>query len=145
MKKNICILTLLWIGSVLLVMGLVMKFNVSHETYKKEEVQLTKKQQVYLNTLEFCESRGRENIKILDSNHKYSYGILMFQMDTFLANGKKYGILSSDMTAKRAEESRLIYDVDTQERIATQMLLDGGHSNWLNCFNTKLSHEKFPN
>lgn len=94
-------------------------------------IQPTHRQQVYLQALQFCESSGRVDIKILDSNHKYSYGGLMFQMSTFLSQGKKYGLIN-DSTGP-TEGEKLIYDIELQEAIAHRMLLDGGERNWYVC------------
>lgn len=92
------------------------------------------RQSIYLSLLEWCESGGHTNLKILDSNNKYSYGGLMFQMDTFLTYGKKYKILSESTTVGEAEKK--IYDIDIQREIAHRMLLDGLYGNWLHCTNS---------
>lgn len=103
---------------------------------------MSHRQEVWLHALEFCESRGRAEIKIFDSNDQYSYGILQFQMDTFIRQGKKYDIIDQDLTIEEAE--LIIYDVELQEKIAHRMLLDGGEGNWYNCFKSKLSGEHYP-
>ena len=98
-------------------------------------------QEVWLHTLEFCESRGMENLKFLDSNDRYSYGILQFQMESFLREGKKYNILDKNITKEEAQKE--IYNVGLQEQIANQMLLNGGESNWFNCYSKKIQM-KYP-
>lgn len=108
----------------------------------KEVDILSKNQRVWIGALEYCESRGRSDIKILDSNDRYSYGILQFQMDTFLRYGKKYGIIATSTTELEAE--KMIYDPDLQEKVAHRILLDGGEKNWNNCYK-KYLNEKYPN
>ena len=44
----------------------------------------------WLKQLSICESQGKEHIKILDSNNRYSYGLLQFQMATWKQEGRKY-------------------------------------------------------
>lgn len=78
-----------------------------------------------------CESSGRPNIKILDSNGKYSYGLYQFQLDTFYRFGKQYNILPNDLELKEAEN--LIYDPEIQTKLASRMLQDGLWRNWYNC------------
>ena len=120
----------------------ISKFGVSRLTYvRAEDSVLTHQQEVYIHAIEFCESHGKENIKIMDSNNRYSYGVLMFQVETFLREGKKYGIIDEDTTSKQGE--KLIYNVDLQEKIAHQMLLNGGERNWYNCWKQKLK-TKYP-
>lgn len=139
--KNIFLYTLVLLGFYLILSNV----SVSQETIiVKDSFYLTPQQEAYLGTLRFCESRGRENFKILDSNNKYSFAPYMFQMDTFLSQGKLYGVLDKNLTAKEAESSRIIYNRDIQEKIAHYMLLDGKQKNWLNCWNTKLNHEVYP-
>lgn len=71
------------------------------------------------------ESNGRTDLKILDVNGHYSYGCLQFQMPTFIAYGRKYGIISG------AENnlSALIMNCRTQKTIAKKMILDNP-ANW---------------
>lgn len=138
MKKYI------WVALILMVSSIFFyKFVVAKETYIAPEYPLpTHKQKVWLHTLQFCESRGREVIKIMDSNNRYSYGLMMFQMETFMREGKKYGILDKGLTVTEAE--KIIYNIDLQEKIAHQMLLNGGERNWYNCWTKKMNKEKYP-
>lgn len=85
----------------------------------------------WIEKLSMCESRGRSNIKILDSNNKYSYGELQFQLDTFIYFGKKYDILPDEFTRK--ESLLLIHNSGVQKAIAREMLDDGLSYHWLNC------------
>lgn len=71
------------------------------------------------------ESSGKTNIKILDTNNRYSYGCLQFQMPTFIAYGKKYGIISGT----EANLESLIMSCSLQRAIAKKMILDDS-DNW---------------
>lgn len=88
-------------------------------------------QDIWIDSLIQCESQGRENITILDSNNKYSYGIMQFQLYTFLGFGKKYGILPMEFT--EAEGRLLIHNTYVQKAIAKEMLNDGLSYHWKNC------------
>lgn len=92
---------------------------------------LTYPQRAWLGALEFCESRGNEKITILDSNKKYSYGLLQFQVNTFLPFGIKYGILPASTT--EASALKVIHDPELQERLAVAMIQDGMSNRWKNC------------
>lgn len=77
-----------------------------------------------------CESGGRD-IKIIDTNGYYSYGVLMFQLATFKEYGIKYGMVSSTIT--NAQLRVLMKQPDTEIKLARQMLLNGLWRNWFNC------------
>jgi len=86
-----------------------------------------------------CESGGRDDIHILDSNDKYSYGRFQFQLTTFRGFGIQYGILPKEIT--EAEAEMLIYDQELQTKVASAMIKDGLlHLHWVNCFK-KMSPE----
>lgn len=87
--------------------------------------------EVWIESLHQCESQGRDEITVLDSNHKYSYGGLQFQLDTFMSFGKLYNILPEELTNK--EGLLLIHTFSIQKAIAREMLDDGLQKNWLNC------------
>ena len=70
----------------------------------------------WIEKLSMCESRGRSHITVLDSNNKYSYGELQFQLDTFMYFGKKYEILPDEFT--RHESRLLIHNPNVQKAIA---------------------------
>lgn len=125
----------IWVLLLLIVMMFLMKhYCVSSEVYvQAAEVLPTHKQTVYLHTMQYCESKGIQDIKILDSNNRYSYGVMQFQMETFLREGKNYALVSPETTPKQAEDSKLIYSISLQEKIAHRMLLKGGQKNWYNC------------
>lgn len=77
----------------------------------------------WIRSLAICESGGRD-ITILDSNHKYSIGILQFQSATFLSFSKKYGM---KVTIKD------IHSSTTQATLAKHMLDDGLWKHWYTC------------
>ena len=81
----------------------------------------------WLNRLEEAESNdsGNAHLKILDHNHKYSYGCLQFQAATFLAYGKRYDLIPDDLTSVEP----LIYNCILQKRLATDMI-EGNYRNW---------------
>lgn len=84
----------------------------------------------WIEDLHRCENRFKVE-KILDSNNKYSYGDLMFQLDTFYSFGQKYGILPSEMS--KWEAKLLISNPSIQRAVAREMLDDGLQRHWLNC------------
>ena len=65
---------------------------------------------------------GSTTIRILDTNGKYSYGLLMFQMKTWLFYGKKFGATREN-----------IYDGELQRKVARKILDDGGWRHWWTC------------
>lgn len=69
-----------------------------------------------------CESMGSTTVKVLDTNNKYSYGLLQFQMATWLKYGKDFGATKDN-----------IFDPDLQKTVARSMLDAGGANNWYNC------------
>lgn len=76
---------------------------------------------VWINDLAICES-GFRDVTVLDSNKKYSYGVLQFQMNTWLPYGKAFGA-----TAKN------IHDPVLQHQVARSMLDIGLGYKWKNC------------
>lgn len=49
---------------------------------------------LYIERLVFAESSGREDVVIIDTNGKKSYGCLQFQEETFRRYAKKFGVTS---------------------------------------------------
>ena len=78
-----------------------------------------------------CESSNRWNIKVLDTNNRYSYGGLQFQKETFLRANRKYKVLPD---LEDGEFENAIYDEWTQRELAYHILEDGGSSNWKICY-----------
>lgn len=79
-----------------------------------------------------CESGNRSNIRILDTNNKYSYGLLQFQAETFMGYGFGYKLLPQ---AERGEYMNLIYDGEFQKSVAYKMLEEDIHNvrHWTIC------------
>lgn len=77
----------------------------------------------WINKLSFAESTNRENIVIVDSNGKNSYGCLQFQKATFVAYSKKHKIKGDIMSCK------------TQKELAMSMIKEN-HNNWRHWFNS---------
>lgn len=85
----------------------------------------------WLDRLSNCESGGRSQITILDSNNKYSYGEFQFQLETFMKYGKQYGILPDEFTNN--EGLLIIHNSSVQRAIAQHMIDDGLTYHWKNC------------
>lgn len=73
----------------------------------------------WVHELGVCESGWRPHLKHLDSNDYYSYGVLQFQMHTWLAQGGTKGN---------------IYDSDLQMAVTESMLDKGLSWNWKTCY-----------
>ena len=84
---------------------------------------------IWLDKLALKESEGRDHIKILDHNLRYSYGCLQFQMETFRSYVRKYDLLEN---TEDAELENMIYDCSIQKTLARKMLEDdpGNWRNW---------------
>ncbi len=76
---------------------------------------------VWMTKLELCESGGQD-VRVLDTNNKYSYGYFQFQMDTFNRFGLLYHLDHSD-----------IHSRPQQYAIAKAMVSDGLWKHWYNC------------
>ena len=81
-------------------------------------------QEIWIDKLSVCESGASTTIKILDTNNYYSYGLLMFQMKTWLSYGKPFGATKEN-----------IYDEQLQRKVARSMLDAGGQGHWYHCSN----------
>jgi hypothetical protein len=79
----------------------------------------------WIQKLEWAESQGHEDVKVLDNNGQYSYGCLQFQEPTFRSYGAAYGLVDRDL--ENVEDA--IYDCQLQEKITLRMLLDD-YDNW---------------
>jgi hypothetical protein len=76
------------------------------------------------------ESEGREHIKILDHNNRYSYGCLQFQMETFRAYARRYDLLPH---TEDSELENVIYDCELQKTMARKMI-EEDYGNWRNWY-----------
>ena len=81
---------------------LFFSFRIIYASGSKEEPKSTAptlKHRLVIRELIGCESQGR-NIKILDTNGYYSYGILQYQSSTWNAWSKLSGIQGSPMNIR---------------------------------------------
>jgi len=76
----------------------------------------------WITALGQCESHNRPYKKVLDSNHKYSYGLVQFQMATWLSFGKEFGATRKN-----------IFKPDLQRQVAQSMLNQGLSYHWSTC------------
>lgn len=76
----------------------------------------------WIEALASCESTGSTTVRVLDVNGKYSYGLLQYQMSTWLRYSQAYGTSPEN-----------IYDAALQRTVAMHMLDAGGWRNWTNC------------
>ena len=95
------------------------------KTEQKSEWQI--KTESWINELVQKESEGRADIKILDSNGRYSYSCLQFQEQTFRFYVERYNLLPG---VEYAEVMNWIYDCEFQKLIALKML-EEDHNNYL--------------
>lgn len=82
----------------------------------------------FINQLVMMESGGHEDLKVFDTNKKYSYSCLQFQMATWLEQGKKYGINTT---------SENIMNCSLQKNVAYKMLKDNPN-NWKHWYNSTM-------
>lgn len=115
-----------WIVLILgvsLFLGILNKsVNASNDLSVKEATPID----IWLDGLAWYESQNHADIKHLDSNNRYSYGCLQFQMETFSSYIKRYGLLPN---AEEGEYANWIYDCDFQRDLAKRMLAED-RNNW---------------
>ena len=87
-----------------------------------ELVATTTPQDLWIEKLIDCESGGNEKVKVWDTNNQWSFGLLQFQMKTWLAYGKKFGATKEN-----------IYDPDLQQKVAKYMLDKDLWKHWFTC------------
>lgn len=80
------------------------------------------KKDIWLSALIDCESMGSTTVRVLDTNGKYSHGLLQFQLSTWLSYGKEFGATKKN-----------IYDGELQKIVARNMLDKGLWRHWYNC------------
>ena len=83
----------------------------------------------WLADLEYCESSGREDIVVLDTNNRYSYSCLQFQERTFNHYTARYGFEDYD-----------IMNCEHQKDVANEMIKENYNnwSHWYNCSTKKI-------
>lgn len=80
-------------------------------------------QALWMDSLSQCESLGSTTIKILDTNHYYSYGKYQYQMGTWLPYSKLFGTTKEN-----------IYDGSLQDTVTRHILdTDGWKGYWNVC------------
>lgn len=77
----------------------------------------------WLVELSHCESGGREDIVILDTNNRYSHSCLQFQARTFNHYSERYGFEDVD-----------IMNCEHQKDVANEMLKEN-YNNWQHWYN----------
>ncbi len=114
----------------ILKLAIVLVLITTSVTYTQAEAPTLSKEQVYerdmnawLDRLEADESGGNHLKVILDSNNKYSYGCLMFQMQTFMSMSKKYNLSGEMMDCKL-------------QRALTKAAIKDDYKNWTNWRNS---------
>lgn len=100
----------------------------------KTEIQIDPRDPVILemiSKIEHCESRGK-NVRVLDTNNKYSTGVLQFQEDTFIFYVKRFNMLPY---AEEGEMLNLMYTPEFQRELAYLILEEdlSNLRNWYNC------------
>jgi len=83
-----------------------------------------------LDRLMTCESGGRHDIVIVDTNGKKSYGHFQFQESTWIELIGRYGLLPN---AEPNEYMNFIMDASLQRTVTRLALEDGESWRWSNC------------
>lgn len=87
--------------------------------------QLNHKQEVWLNVLEWCESRGDPSaVNEVDRDGTASYGAFQFKPSTLEYYADRYGVATTTLM-----------DYETQRAVVKQMILHRDEINW---------HQQFP-
>lgn len=101
-------------------------FDNNHINISKQEKTLCLEQNKadfiiknWIDKLEWYESQNNEDIIIIDTNGKKSFGCLQFQKETFIRQVKKYNILPK---AEEQEIMNLILDCKLQKKLAFEMI-----------------------
>jgi hypothetical protein len=84
----------------------------------------------WLDLLAWKESNNNAKIRVVDTNGRYSYGCLQFQMATFKAFMTRYGI--AGMETPPAMWETLIYDCSVQKSLAKVMIQNDPVNAWKN-------------
>ena len=104
----------------------------AEEAPKSHVISIPSKARNLLAKLADCESGNRWDIKVMDSNHQYSYSGLQFQKPTFKYFAIKYGLISKDVEDEEIEN--LIYDKALQFKVAYLMMKDNLiQTHWVIC------------
>lgn len=119
----------IFLWTIVLLLGLLAIKTTIGVTQKDENITIeitTNKYDLYLKQLIRFECRHcaykNNNFKRLDSNGKFSYGCLQFQLRTFISMARRYNIASKEETD--VDIVRHIYECDYQKRIASSMFAE---------------------
>jgi len=97
---------------------------VHYEAPEVIQPTLTHRQEVWMNVLEWCESRGNnEAINPMDNDGTPSYGAFQFKPSTLDYYAEMYGVPTTTLM-----------DYDTQKAVVTQMILHRDEINWYQQF-----------
>jgi hypothetical protein len=106
--------------------------SVTHETkadteqivvIEEPKITITHAQDVWINALEWCESRGNPaNINPKDKDNTPSYYSFQFKPGTFRSYGEKYEIIEKGLKEEVLREK--MKDQKTQRKIVENMLQD---------------------
>lgn len=107
-----------------------------------EEVKptLTHRQEVWINALEWCESRGNKDaINPEDLDGTPSYGAFQFKPSTFFYYGEKYNVVFFESTGENdtADQKQMIEQAknyEHQRKIVEQMVLHRDEIKWTKQF-----------
>lgn len=124
-KQIVIILIVLSIGVTVLGFAGVVS-SISRVTYKAEIEPgplVTHAQDVWINALEWCESRGKESaVNPNDKDNTPSYYSFQFKPGTFRYYGELYGVINKGFTDEEIME--LIKDQKLQRKIVEYMVND---------------------
>lgn len=117
--------------------------DVTRETYVAAEVEkvevkktVTHAQEVWINTLEWCESRGKPSaINKIDRDGTPSYGSFQFKPSTFFYYGEKYGVVKWMSTGESDEQDQkemmaMVMDYEYQKAIVQEMVMHSKEIKW---------------
>lgn len=107
--------------------------TVTNEVPTPQTPTLSHRQEVWLNVLEWCESRGDPTaLNPEDRDGTASYGSFQFKPSTLHYYATLYKVITD---VEKDEIMNLIYDYDIQRKTVTQMILHRDDINW---------HQQFP-
>lgn len=79
-------------------------FFVPHATAQAPDLTYEQKLDIWIEQIRWEESRGKDLLVILDTNNKYSYGCLQYQMSTWNYYSKKYNVDAEIMDCEAQKE-----------------------------------------
>lgn len=97
----------------------------------QEQQEIEKAQNQILDCLAFLESTNNPNLKVLDTNNKYSLGLYQFQVATIKDILLKY----ENLTVSTHEAIRIAYSPELSRELSYKSIFAFGlRSKWLNSF-----------